>query len=209
MQEAGRLSRLIVLEGIDGAGTTTQARLLTDRIRASGHRVWSTSEPTSSDIGRLLRSVLAGTTPASPVTEAYLFAADRWEHVFGRDGIVEHHEAGEIVVCDRYKYSSLVYQTIRSDPRIVRQLNARFPDPGCVVFVDLDTAVGAERLARRVNRDIYEGIEYQDIARTNYLSTMEEAARTTPLITVSGSDPESEVHRKIWEALERTSILTV
>ena len=207
MQSPGRLDRLIVFEGIDGAGTTTQARLLAERIRGENHGVWETSEPTGNEIGLLLRSVLAGDTVVTPETVAYLFAADRFEHMFGTGGILEHHSRNEIVVCDRYKYSSHVYQSIECDPALVMELNKPFPDPACIVFVDLDTEVGAQRLSSRSRREIYETLTFQDAVREKYLQEMDRAARSTTVIRVTGSDSESDVHRNIWEALGRTSIL--
>jgi dTMP kinase len=207
MRVPERLPRLIVLEGIDGAGTTTQARKLVERIRAGGLRAWSTSEPTGSAIGLLCRRVLAGDVEVTPETTAHLFATDRWEHVYGCGGIIEHHDAGDIVICDRYYYSSIVYQSIQADGDLVTRLNGRFPDPGLVIFVDLTTDLGEERLAGREHRDIYEHLEFQTVVRRNYLREMDTARAFTTVVTVCGSDPEEEVHRNIWEAVDGASIL--
>jgi dTMP kinase len=202
-----RLDRLIVLEGIDGAGTTTQTTLLVNRIRQSGHKVWSTHEPTDSRFGLLARDFLSGELPATPEGAAYLFATDRWEHVFGDEGIIAHHDRADIVVCDRYYYSSLVYQSVNANPDLVAVLNAPFPDPGIVIFVDLPVEHGEERLAGRSRRDIYEHREFQELVRERYLRELETARATTEVAIVSGSDSEEEVHRNIWEAVRRTSIL--
>ena len=207
MRTPERLARLIVFEGIDGAGTTTQARKLVERIRATGLTAWSTCEPTESPIGLLLRRVLAGDIEVTPETTAYLFASDRWEHVYGHGGIIDHHDAGDVVICDRYYYSSLVYQSIQGDGALVSALNHRFPDPGLVIFVDLATDLGEQRLAGRRHREIYEHREFQTQVRRNYLREMEIAREFTAVSSVSGSDPEAEVHRKIWEAVVSASIL--
>lgn len=201
------LSRLIVVEGIDGAGTTTQSRLLVERIRSTGAPVFDTSEPTGSAIGHLLRQVLAGRVRVTPETIAYLFAADRWEHVFGADGIVEHHDAGDIVVCDRYAYSSLAYQTVECEKELVEQLNGRFPRPGLLIFLDLAPDVGEQRLAVRSHREIYEQAAIQAKVRENYHRLLDDAAPGTTVVSLSGADDEAAIHRKIWEAVERTSIL--
>lgn len=209
MADLQALERLIVFEGIDGAGTTTQARLLVERIRNAGDAVWATSEPTDGPIGNLLRRVLAGDVRVSPETAAFLFASDRWEHVFGSGGIVEHHGAGDIVVCDRYVYSSLVYQTIHADEALVRQLNGRFPAPALVIFVDLDPGTSEQRLSGRANREIYEYEEFQREVHARYLSELRSAGQTTEVVTVSGAENEAEVHRNIWEAVGKTSILEI
>jgi len=207
MRTPGKLDRLIVLEGIDGAGTTTKARRLVERVRAAGCSVWSTSEPTDSPIGQLLRRVLSGEVPVTPETAAYLFASDRWEHVYGAGGIIEHHDAGDVIVCDRYFYSSLAYQSIQCDPGLVARLNARFPHPGLLIFVDLATELSEQRLAGRTHREIYEQIHIQTAVRSNYLREVSAAEGATEVVTVSGSDGEDEVHGNIWEAVAGTSIL--
>lgn len=207
MRTPRKLDRLIVFEGIDGAGTTTQARRLVERIRSAGFSAWSTSEPTNSPIGRLLRRVLSGEVRVTPETTAHLFASDRWEHVYGTGGIVEHHDAGDVVICDRYFYSSLVYQSIQCDGALVAQLNCRFPLPGLLIFVDLPTELGEQRLANREHREIYEQIDIQTSVRRNYSREVLSAAQATDVVTVSGSDGEAEVHGNIWEAVARTSIL--
>ena len=207
MRTPDKLSRLIVLEGIDGAGTTTQARRLVERIRSSGLSAWSTSEPTNSPIGQLLRRVLAGEVQVTPETTAYLFASDRWEHVYGSGGIIEHHDAGDVVICDRYFYSSLVYQSIQCDGDLVAQLNSRFPHPGLLIFVDLAAELSEQRLANRKHREIYEQTDIQTAVRRNYLHEISAAEEATDVVTISGSDEEAEVHGNIWEAVARTSIL--
>src|SRR6185503_20411145 len=105
---------LIVLEGVDGAGTTTQVRLLAERLRARGSRVHTTAEPSSGPIGKLLRRALSGrlTDGDAPdaarpswQTLALLFAADRLDHL-ARE-VEPELAAGAIVLCDRYDHSTL------------------------------------------------------------------------------------------------------
>ena len=201
------LSRLIVLEGIDGAGTTTQARLLGRRIRDAGKSMWSTSEPTDGPIGQLLRSVLSGSTPVSSQTAAYLFAADRAEHVFGTDGIVAHHAEGEVVVCDRYVYSSYAYQSVDVDEELVLALNAPFPSPGLFVFVDLPVAVTSQRLARRRSREIYETRSFQEKVHDNYRRIIEIASTRTSVVVVDGTLSPERISEKIWEGVRDASIV--
>jgi dTMP kinase len=201
------LSRLIVLEGIDGAGTTTQARLLGRRIRDAGRSRWSTSEPTSGPIGQLLRSVLSGATPVSPQTAAYLFAADRAEHVFGSHGIVAHHAAGEVVVCDRYVYSSYAYQSVDVDAELVLALNAPFPYPGLFIFVDLPVEVTAQRLARRRSREIYETRSFQEKVHDNYCRIIDIARTHTTVAVVDGTQSAERISEKIWESVRDASIV--
>ena len=107
------LKNFIVFEGIDGAGTTTQQRLLKERLQSQFPHIGchSTAEPTSGPTGTFLRSVLRGEVQVSPRTAAYLFAADRQEHLAATGGIEELCRNNTIVISDRYLFSSLAYQS--------------------------------------------------------------------------------------------------
>ncbi|KIG11838.1 Thymidylate kinase [Enhygromyxa salina] len=143
--------RFLVFEGIDGSGTTTQQAIVAKRLRARGHRVHETREPSEGQIGELARALLA-VVPGQPRTVnaaalALLFAADRLEHLTRE---VEPALArGEIVLCDRYVISSWVYQSLECDSAWVRTINthARWPD---LTFVfDLPAEVALARVAQR------------------------------------------------------------
>ncbi len=142
-------SRFIVIEGIDGAGTTTQTERLARRLRGEGRTVVTTCEPSSGPVGALIREALGkrlrekGSTPIELdwATLALLFAADRSDHV--ARCIAPALSAGADVVCDRYDLSSCIYQSLTSpEPEQalhwIRQLNhqARRPDLTLVIHVD-------------------------------------------------------------------------
>src|SRR5215471_10635383 len=115
-----RRGRFIVLEGIDGAGTTTQAARLSDRLRAEAPKVpvRVTREPSDGPIGSLIRQVLTGriVVPGGRApgwaTMALLFAADRMDHV--ESEIEPFLAQGGVVLSDRYDASSLAYQSVSS-----------------------------------------------------------------------------------------------
>jgi dTMP kinase len=143
--------RFLVFEGIDGSGTTTQRTLIAERLRARGHRVHETREPSDGRIGALTRALLA-VVPGQPRTVdaaglALLFAADRLEHLVRE---VEPALArGEIVICDRYVVSSWVYQSLDCDPAWVRTINARARWPDRTFVFDLDPELALARVAER------------------------------------------------------------
>ncbi|MBN1834434.1 MAG: dTMP kinase [Spirochaetales bacterium] len=144
------LDNFVVLEGLDGSGTTTQLRLLDDRMGAAGIPHFCTGEPTAGRIGRLIRDILTRQESAEPQTVALLFAADRSEHLHEpAAGILARLERGELVVSDRYLFSSLAYQSLGCPFEYVRELNRPFPLPRLVLFIDTPVAVSQERLARR------------------------------------------------------------
>ena len=183
--------------------------MLVDRIRETGSSVHLTSEPTARPIGKLARRILAGDVIVPPEAIAHVFAADRTDHVHGRSGIVEHLDNGAIVVCDRYKYSSLAYQGLDAGADLVRMLNAPFPDPQLLIFVDLPPDVGEERLSRRNRRDIYETMSFQERVRARYLEVLSDVPDSVIVVTVDGTRPADELAQKIWEAVQSASILEV
>lgn len=139
------LRNFIVLEGIDGAGTTTQAKLLKERL---GDSVVITAEPTTGEIGKFLRRVLSGEVPAVPQAVANLFAADRAQHLYGAEGIVEMAKT-RLVVSDRYLFSSLVYQ---GDVPNVRQINGVFPLPEILFYLRITGDEAWKRIQQRTGQ---------------------------------------------------------
>ncbi|HUJ75486.1 MAG TPA: dTMP kinase, partial [bacterium] len=101
------LQRFAVLEGLDGAGTTTQLRLLSERLAREGTPHFATWEPTEGATGRMLRAILAREVRAHPRTVALLYAADRSEHIYEPQvGMEARARRGELVISDRYIFSS-------------------------------------------------------------------------------------------------------
>jgi dTMP kinase len=99
---------LITIEGVEGAGKSTQLALLADWLRARGQTVVATAEPDGTPLGREVRRLLGAVSPLEPVTEALLFAAARAEHV--RHVIRPALARGAVVLCDRYADSTVAYQ---------------------------------------------------------------------------------------------------
>jgi len=197
------LQRFIVLEGLDGSGTTTQLRLIADRLAREGTPHWATCEPTDGPVGRLLRSILAREIKAHPRTIAMLYAADRNEHVFATDtGIEARARRGETVISDRYLFSSLAYQSIDCGFDAVERMNAAFPLPRCLIFIDTPVEVSQERLASRGRPELFDGLAFQEKVRESYLRTLEYyRARGLAVWTVNGDRPAGIVHGEIWDIL--------
>ena len=151
----------IVLEGIDGAGTTTQTRLLQRWLSRQGAPIHTTAEPSGGPIGVLLRQALGGRVLGRdgerfcPESIALLFAADRFDHL--RTEIEPHLRAGTHVISDRYDHSSLAYQGLENDPRWVSTLNVGVRRPDLVLFLDVEPAVASRRRSGRASTpEIYE-----------------------------------------------------
>jgi len=141
----------IVLEGIDGSGTTTQLVELERHLAGRGRRVHATREPTRGPVGRMLREILLGqhrNPDGSEVdgrTMALLFAADRRDHL-ARE-IEPALEAGQDVISDRYVLSSLAYQSEEAAREWVLRLAEGIRTPDLTVLLDVEVEVAAARRA--------------------------------------------------------------
>ncbi len=160
-----RRGRFLVLEGLDGAGTTTQAAILASRLAARGRRVHLTSEPSRGPVGRLLRRALRGTIaggrPLDQRALALLFAADRVDHLVSE--VEPRLASGVDVVSDRYALSSLAYQSAATgDLAWVEVLNREAPAPDLTVFLEVRPAVAlGRRYAASAEREIFEVPAFQ------------------------------------------------
>jgi dTMP kinase len=201
------LDRFVVFEGLDGSGTTTQADKLASFLVDHGYPVFRTSEPTDGAVGGFLRSVLRGKLSLDPLTVAYLFAADRAEHVHDANGgIRSRAAAGDWVISDRYLYSSLAYQSVDVDYNTVWDLNSHFPHPRHVIFLDVPVSECSKRLAGRPSREIYEYEAFQERALEHY----ERAFRALPpgveLHRMDGTGDIGSLSRRISTILENAPI---
>lgn len=152
----------IVLEGVDGAGTTTQSRQLVSMLRASGLEARQTHEPSAGEIGEWTRQLLKQKrADVSPFSMALLFAADRYDHV--QREIVPLLELGIHVVCDRYMMSSLVYQQVTGVPRkFLLDLHQHALMPDWTFFLRVTPEEAALRRERRgIPADLYEEADFQ------------------------------------------------
>ena len=192
---AERRGILIAFEGIDGAGKTTQAKMLREALSKAGFDVVSSKEPTDGKWGRKVReSAKTGRLPAQEEVEAFL--KDRAEHV--AELIRPALEAGKVVILDRYFYSTVAYQGARGiRVEDLDQTNREMaPIPDKVVLLDLDPAVAIARISEGRNEapNLFEKVEYLRDVRAifNRLSELHpEIAR------FDGADPIADLHKKI------------
>jgi dTMP kinase len=205
------LANFAVFEGLDGSGTTTQIGILEDfflQNRLSLPPFHITFEPTNSSIGKLLRSGLKGEETLRAGTMAMLFAADRNEHVFGSGGIAERCKRGELVVSDRYLFSSLVYQGITCGEALPARLNQGFPAPELLIFLDIEPETALDRIASRAQKEIYENLVFQKEVRARYKTLLPEfALQGVRVEIIDASLSPDEAARQVWGAIEKMPIL--
>ncbi len=203
------LDRFIVLEGLDGAGTTTQLKLTAERLAAYGRPHFCTSEPTDHPLGLLIRDVLTKRRSLHPTALALLFAADRAEHLLAPgDGILEHLGRGELVLSDRYLFSSLAYQTLDCDFDYVRSLNAGFPLPRDVVFLDTPVPESQRRLGGRDGPELFDGADLQDRILDNYRRSFDLYRDSgLRLHVLDGALPPADIFEKLWKIISSVPML--
>lgn len=203
--------RFVVLEGLDGAGTTTQARILGERLRNAGRRVHVTAEPSAGPVGALVRQVLTrrvagadGSAGFDPIALALLFAADRRDHVAVE--IEPKLAEGAHVVCDRYTLSSLAYQGAQlGDTRWIADINRGAAAPDLVVFLRCRPEVAMRRRrAASLDREIFEVDAFQKRVAQAYDAAIARLRRSgDPIVEVDGEVPVAEVSAAVWAAVAR------
>ena len=167
--------KFIVFEGIDGAGKTTQAKLLAEKIKYVGREATLTAEPTTLESGKALRRVLSGEEKKSVCEIATMFTLDRIAHnVHPTEGIEALLESGVDVICDRYYYSSLAYQGSSTSYEWVKSLNLDCPEirrPDICIFLDLTPEQSLERISKgRDKLEIFENLETLTRVRESFFA---------------------------------------
>lgn len=196
-----------VLEGIDGAGKTTCMELLREKAKMEGvSNVAFTAEPTS--LGRDMLAMMRRDAEPRADTLAFLFAADRNEHIYGEGGIKACIEAGRSVFCDRYLFSSIVYQGLSGDPVLPEAINEWFPLPEAALWLDVKADVAMARIARRGKAPTpFESADFLREARELYESLFynwEESGTAMRIVRIDASLPAEDVADIVWrETLAR------
>ena len=193
----------ITLEGPEGGGKSTLVAALSRRLSESGYSVVATREPGGTELGRQIRILLLEQGQVAARSELMLFLADRAQHV--QEVILPALNNGQIVLCDRFTDSTLVYQGYARglDLQMLRSANHWATDgltPDLTLLLDLDPAVGLERLESKDRLD-REPLEFHQKVRDGFLS---EAANSPDRIQVLSADRSADVvEADAWELVSR------
>jgi dTMP kinase len=207
-----KAGRFLVLEGIDGAGTTTQRERLAAWLRGRGQQVHTTAEPSKGPVGLLIRSLLAASAgPFDADAMALLFAADRRDHL-ARE-VDPALAAGAIVLSDRYVLSSLAYQTAAGVPRtLVHTANflsrgdaPAIRTPDLTLFVKVPVDIAAARRAQRAGTvEIYDDRPMQERVAAAYEREAQALFDSgAPCEVIDGSGSPDEVEALLRAAITR------
>lgn len=190
--------RLIVFEGIDGTGKSTQILLLGDYLRRQGHQVLMTREPTTGRYGRKIRELYANRSQVSRQEELELFLADRREHI-----AIELNPAlaeGKIVLCDRYFLSTVAYQGANGfDPTDILRQNDFAPDPDLALIFEVTVATSLRRITKG------RGDQPNDFEQKDALARVRAIFNQLDLPYITRIDAEKsieETHRAVIAAVQ-------
>lgn len=195
--ETTRKGKFIVFEGLDGCGKTTHCKAIVEYLNENGIKTVHTFEPTSGEMGKLMRRYLSGELKTSEEGIAGLFVADRLDHITKDGGLLDLLNSGVNVICDRYYLSSIAYNAPSHSPEWVYNLNKTAIDiltPDLVIFLDMP-AFKEDRIASRGGKEIYETSEYQKIVKARYESAM--ALHQGRVVKISSNREKKDVQKDV------------
>jgi dTMP kinase len=203
----GRDGLFIAFEGGDGAGKSTQVRLLAQALRARGRTVTVTRQPGGTELGAAIRDLVLHGDHVSARAEALLFAADKAHHV---DQLVRPAlDRGEVVITDRYTDSSVAYQGAGRDLGAddVQHLQMWAVDglvPDLTVVVDITASEGRRRRGDTHDRLESETDAFHEAIRRHFLATA--AEHPDRYLVVDGTEPPERLHAQVLARLDATGV---
>ncbi len=199
--------RFIVIEGIDGAGKTTQAELLEAYLVSKGRSVYRTAEPTGFESGVALRMALGGKVKKSECEMAVMFVTDRIAHnIHPTEGIEAVLKNGKDIICDRYYYSTLAYQGHSTNYEWVRSMNLSCPEirkPDICIYLDLTPEQSLERIAKgRDNVEIYENLETLTSVRSAFFRVFDDLKERDNISIINAYRSIEEISADICKVVD-------
>jgi len=203
---------LIVIEGLDGAGNSTQTLMLRNALTRAGYQAYATHQPSDGPVGAIIRLALtrrltyaasddhAARQPIDGKLLALLFAADRLDHL--QNDIEPKLAAGVQVICDRYVFSSVAYQGLSSDVAWIKAINSQARVADLTIFLNVPPSVSLGRIARnRYGRELYEEQSKLERVWQNYQVVIAEGrAGGLNIVSVDGTLPIRAVHQEVLRA---------
>ncbi len=199
----------IVVEGIDGAGKGYAMMRLQEYITGNSKKydyILLTREPTNSLLGRELREILA--SESDPMAKSRkcleLFISDRKQHV--EKHILPALQKGYVVLCDRYKYSTMAFQAAQGLPlEELIEVQKSFPTPDLVFLLDLPVEKAFARMSDRKKNEKFENVEFSKKVRRNYLEIAKKLS--DPIVVIDASKEKEAVFQQLKEELEKSGVL--
>jgi dTMP kinase len=188
--------QLIVFEGLDGCGKSTQVARLTAALRAAGHEVLATREPTQGEYGQRIRALAKSGGSIPPAEELSWFVEDRRAHV--AEVLEPALAAGRVVICDRYFLSTVAYQGARgaNADDLLESSEAEFPIPDLVVLLEITPEAGLARVHERGH-----AIEthFEEVSYLTAVAAIFRCVDRSYLVRIDGSADTDAVERAVAE----------
>lgn len=200
-------SLFIAFEGIDGSGKSTQIKLLAKKLTEEGYKVYTTAEPTTHPIGKMIRDIFSHKMEADHRTIAALFAADRLEHVANKsDGIIKKLQEGYIVITDRYYFSSYAYHSVHMDMDWVietNSLSAQMLRPDVNIFIDISAEESMHRINKnRAETELYETLDNLKKVKALYFNAFEKQQHLEKISIINGERDEAPIAGDVWKVID-------
>lgn len=185
--------KFIVFEGLDGAGSSTQAALLKKNLEKNGKRVLLTKEPTNNIIGGLIRGQLTGNWKSNMECLQLLFSADRAHHL--EFEIIPALKKGAFVISDRYFFSTIAFGSLEADKKWLLILNNQFILPDYTIFLDVFPNTCIKRIVNsRINIELFEEEKKLKKVRQTYLWLTKQFPNT---FILDGEKTENQIGEEV------------
>jgi len=202
--------KFIALEGVDGSGKTIQAKLLAENLIKQGKKIYLTKNPTDSEIGKFIRRALQGKTEIPMVSFQYLFSADRQIQQLE---VLDHLKRGEIVISDRYFWSSVAYGVadkpdvdyrneamVQTIAQSVLSMYNQFIVPDSTFYLDVSVKTGLSRRHDSTKeKELYENTQKMTKIEKGYKWLLQEFPKE--FIIIDGEKTIEQVQNEILKNL--------
>lgn len=204
------LKNFIVIEGLDGAGTTTLSSLLVSHLNSIGIKTVQTREPSDGAIGQMIRETyLSKKEETTAKGLALLYSADREDHINNPKTGVKQLLKESVVISDRYFYSSLAYQGVNLPFTYIDSIND-FEEAEIIIYIDTPVEECLSRIEKRGSeKELFEKKDFLEKTRENYAKAFEALKNTENfclkkirLLTIDGTLPKEEVFKTALFFLE-------
>jgi len=200
MRKNPYLGKLIVFDSLDGAGNSTQVKLLADFLNKKGKRTHITKEPTSSLIGGLIKSQLTHDWKSSAECLQLLFSADRSYHL--EKEILPLLKKGINVISDRYFFSTMAYGNLEiKDLNWLIEINKKFLLPDLTFFLKVSPKICIERIKKeRFEITLFEKEEVLEKVWKNYEKL---AKKFRSIYIINGERPVEDIANEIFKIIAK------
>ena len=197
----------IAFEGIDGSGKSTQVKLLSEKLKKEGFKIYTTFEPTDSPIGSVIKNIFRHRIEADHRTIAGLYVADRLDHLLNKtNGILKKMEEGYTVITDRYYFSSYAYQGTHMSLDWVIQANALSAEllrPDLNVYIDISPETSMQRISKgRDSVELFETLENLIAVKETYYEAFKILKDTERVLIIEGERPADLIAAEIWSHIK-------